>query len=304
VQAVENLTVFKALTITDEKEPNDEAASAQEIATIGARHVISAAINAPGDKDHFAFTAVAGNIYVVELFNVDSRLALAQRDYGCFGGNLGRYSGLSAAVYDPGNNAVVTQCTENAGGNAYMDLEFKAQVNGRYVIGIIPHSEKVQGTYSLRITAKHDEQGAEWDEVQFEPNNNPMIAFPITPGYQNALTSAIDKPSKGVIADRGDTDWYVFRAVAGRSYTVEIYNVESLVNLGSLDYGCFGGNLGRYTGLGLAVSHGLRNELQQIEIQHEGGLDRAPGLSRQSYARARTRPAVSTTGGVRKPFQA
>lgn len=50
------------------------------------------------------------------------------------------------------------------------------------------------------------------------------------------------------------------------------------------------------------ASHGLRNELQQIEIRHEGGLDRAPGLSRQSYVRARARPAVSTMDGVRKPF--
>lgn len=250
-QASQNIQVFLDAPTIPEREPNDKHATAQLLSTIGANHPVAAEINAYKDVDNFAFDAIAGQSYVVELYAVDSTLGLATSRYNCFGWD-GTFKGLRLAIYDPADNAVAWQCAQNAGGNTFEAVRVKAVVSGRYVIEVAPQAETVVGKYRLRIAPKYDEKGAAWIENTLEPNNDPMNAFPIKPGLENAITSAIESHSSGYLSDQADVDWYTFNAQAGRTYVVEIYNVEDLLSLGSTRYNCYEWD-GTFNGLGLAV---------------------------------------------------
>ncbi|MBC8161833.1 MAG: hypothetical protein H7Z42_11495 [Roseiflexaceae bacterium] len=245
------VSLFDASPPVGENEPNDTLGSAQALDSLGANYPITGEIDAFTDNDYYAIDAVAGRSYVVELFDVDGKLGLSTSDYNCFG-SYGTYKGLGLAVYDPGENPVATQCKQNRGGNTFSGLSFQAKVDGVYVVRVFPNSEKVVGTYKLRVAPKYGEDAASWQRISFEPNNEAPNEFPIKPGYESALTSAIDPQQSSYIAELADEDWYQFNAVAGRTYVVELFNVEDLLGLGSSDYYC-DDKYGNYSGLGLAL---------------------------------------------------
>lgn len=246
-----NVEVFLDAPTTSEQEPNDEKTTAQILTAIGSNHPIAAEINAYKDIDHFAFDAVAGQTYVAELYAVDSNLGLATSRYNCYGW-VETFKGLRLTVYDPGDNPVAWQCAQNAGGNNYATARIKAAVSGRYVIEVVAQSETVLGSYRLRVAPKYDEPGAAWIEDSLEPNNDAMNAFPIEPGLANTITSAIESRNSGYLSDQADVDWYVFNAQPGRTYVVELLNVEDLLGLGSNRYNCYGW-IETFNGLGLAI---------------------------------------------------
>jgi hypothetical protein len=247
---ITNISLYADVTPTTEQEPNDELISAQDLATIGADQPVTAAIHAFNDRDYYAIDVAAGNTYVVELFDVDSKLGLSTENYYCHG-DSGTYKGLGLTVYDPGDNIIATQCEQNRGGNTFSGLSFLAKVDGRHVVEVFPHSEQIAGDYSLRVTVKHDE-GATWQEVVFEPNNASANAFPIRPGYEYAITSSIEEHARNIIAEYADNDWYQFNASAGSTYVVELFNVDDLLGLGSRDYYCYN-DRDNYSGLGFAI---------------------------------------------------
>jgi hypothetical protein len=249
--ALENVTLYDEPVPTTEQEPNNEQVDAQDLETIGADHPVHAAIDSGGDRDYYAFDAIAGNTYVVELFNVNSNLGLTAAEYRC-NGDHSTYTGLGLAVYDPGENTVASQCRENRGGNTFSGTSFVAEVNGRHVIEVYGHSDQNEGDYRLRVLANHDAAAATWQQTSFEPNNVAANAFPIIPGYQNALTSFIEEQESGYLAELADTDWYHFSASAGRTYVIELFHVDDLLSLGSSEYYCYG-DYGTYSGMGLAI---------------------------------------------------
>jgi hypothetical protein len=250
-EPLSNLVLFSDMSFETEQEPNDALENAQQLRIIGADHPVSAEINAFEDVDYFVFEAVAGQTYAVELFNLDSNLGLSTNYYRCFGSS-NDYKGLRLAVYDPGENVIASQCSQNRGGNTFSGLSFQAKVDGRHVIEVVPHSNQVEGSYNLLVSTKYDEEGATWDQISLEPNNIAANAFPILPGYQNALTSFIEPQESGLIAERADNDWYQLNAVAGRTYVVEIFDVGHLIGLGSTYWRCYGSSTD-YRGLGVAI---------------------------------------------------
>lgn len=249
--SIANIDFFDSPSSIGEREPNDEVTSAQALDSIGADRPVVAKIDQNGDRDNYSFDAVVGRTYVVELYNVDSNLGLAESTYRCLG-EYGTYRGVGVSIKDSAGNVVGAQCSPNAGGTTYSSTSFTAKVPGQHIIEVFPHAETVTGAYELRIAPMTLEAGAIWNRISFEPNNEPMNAFPIKPGVENALTSYIEGHGSGYLAGTADNDWYRLDVQAGRTYTVELFNVEDLLGLGSVSYRCYG-QYEEYSGVGIAV---------------------------------------------------
>jgi len=197
------------------------------------------------DHDWYQFDSVAGRTYIIELFDVISNLALVS-DYDC---GESRYGGLWLSVYDPSINQVLHQCQPYGAGNVHTIAQFTAGVDGPSYIRVAPHANSVSGTYKLRVLPKHDEPGASWDPVTFEPNNRIANAYPIIVGRENALTSTIEPHEDIYSTNQADIDLYRFKTVAGITYVVELFDVNSNLQLAS-GTNC---SSSRYSGLWLLV---------------------------------------------------
>jgi hypothetical protein len=248
----------------DEEEPNDEADNAQELNKIGMENPVEATIRAaandgdPGDLDWYSFTAVAGQTYVIELYNVANNIDLATRRYNCNGTST--LKGLRIIVFDPANNEVNRVCSPNGFGNVHTFTSFVAGVTGEHTIQVASHAPQVSGDYSLRILPKFDDEAAKWDQATFEPNNTLSNAFTITPGYENALTGVIEPRQASYSTNKGDIDVYRFSVVSGQSYVIELFNVANNLTLRSLRYNC-GEGTRSHAGLQVVIFDPSLNEL-------------------------------------------
>jgi uncharacterized repeat protein (TIGR01451 family) len=207
---------------SDESGFNDVAGDAQALASIGLDSPVQAAIGQPGDIDWFAFDAVAGQRYAVELFEVNSSLGTLS-GFTC---GVSR-SGIWPAIYDMNENRIVDLCNNNAGGVVEKVLPFTASANGTFYVRVEAHSDSVAGSYSMRILPKYGEPGAAWDETTFEPNNAFINAYEIQPGKDNALTSTIEAHDPAFYSEQADVDWYRFEAEPNHTYTIELFNVAA-----------------------------------------------------------------------------
>ena len=251
-EAITGVTLFSKLAAQTEQESNDSDTTPQQIAELGASKPVDGKIDTPDDQDFYSLNVSAGRSYVVELFDVDANLALGSQRYECGSEGYNTFTGLGIAVFDPGKNRVAVRCAANRGGDALLGVSFDATVNGAYQIQIFPHGETVTGSYRMRILPDGAGKGIEWNEVSFEPNNTASTAFPIKAGFENALTSAIDPHTSGMISQYADNDWYQFDAESGRTYVVELVNTEDVLSLGSNQYYCFD-DYDTYSGLALAI---------------------------------------------------
>jgi hypothetical protein len=209
---------------SSEVEPNDESASAQVLTAIGLENPVNAAIDAPGDEDWFSFSAEAGRTYTVELYKVNKSLGTAEGD-DCTKSVFSKRSGVFPIVYNSAVNEVVRECDNNAGGLVQTSVSFLAGNSGTFYVQVAAHVDTVSGSYTLRILPRYDEPEAAWNAQTFEPNNQAVNAYAITPGYTNALTSTIEGRDNRYYTDYADVDWYRFEAVAGRTYTIELLDV-------------------------------------------------------------------------------
>ncbi|GJM40921.1 MAG: hypothetical protein DHS20C20_12030 [Ardenticatenaceae bacterium] len=250
----------------DEAEPNDTEETAQALPNFGMEFPVLASVEAAaegedtGDQDWYEFAAVAGQAYVIELFNVANNIDLASRYYNCTGSRT--YTGMRILVNDPAGNEVNRICTPAGSANVHTLVSFVAGVSGTHTFQVAAHAPEVSGDYSLRVLPKYDEEFAKWDPATFEPNNTRDNAFAITPGYENGLTSVLEERKSRYSTNSGDVDVYWFTAVAGQTYVVELYNVANNLSLESQYYNCEGSRT--YAGLRLIVFDPAENEVDRI----------------------------------------
>ncbi|WP_420632369.1 hypothetical protein [Candidatus Leptofilum sp.] len=257
-------TVGATVEPINEEEPNDTQENAQTLSAIGVETPVQATIRAaasdgdPGDVDWYEFTAVAGQTYVIELYNVANNIDLVSRRYNCSGSRT--YTGMRIILYDPAGNEVNRVCIPNGRGNVHTLLSFVAGVDGTHTFQVAAHAPEVSGDYSLRVLPRYDDALARWDGSTYEPNNTLANAFAITPGHENGLTSVLESRKSRYSTNSGDVDVYRFTAVAGQSYVIELYNVANNLSLESHRYGCEGSSR-TYAGLRLIVYDPAENEV-------------------------------------------
>lgn len=234
-------------------EPNNTWQNAY-VLTPGRTNVVSSSITVRNpnystfypDEDWYRFQAVGGRSYVVEVLNAAS--GLAGYASACDGSDR---EGVGIQVYNASRTLIGGECSAKGvgrtGGNVHHVVSFMAPLSGLIYIRITPNSYTANGTYSLRILPKYDEPGADWD-AQFEPNNAQVNAYLIQPGYAQVLTSQIEARMLPYATYYPDVDWYRFEGFAGRTYVVEVLNVDS--GLGGYSSACRGSD---DEGLGLQV---------------------------------------------------
>ena len=208
-----------------EIEPNDT--SPQYLQHIGLDYYVAAGIQKLGDIDKFSFDAVSGRTYVIELYNLDK--VLGTPGSFCSGRSYQTYSGLAIKLFNSSGTQVAWECQAGGNGNVAHSISHTATMTGRYVIQIYPNSTSVTGNYYVRILPKFNEPGAKWDPTTMEPNNSIYNAYQIGIGLNNSFTSAIQWRNPEYYTSSVDQDWYRFYAIAGRTYTVQLYNVANIL---------------------------------------------------------------------------
>ncbi len=183
-----NFQPVNEIELEGSAEQNDTSADAQKLSAIGAHRPIKAEINPAADQDWYSFQAVAGNTYIVELFDVANNLALVT-DYECGGS---RYGGIWLAVFDSSLLEVARQCQPVGAQNVHTVTQFTPGISGTFYIQVAAHSKQVLGGYGLRILPKHDEANTFWDSTTFEPNNWQANAYRINLGREKALKTQIE----------------------------------------------------------------------------------------------------------------
>ncbi len=211
-----------------EQEPNDTAQTAQFLSAIGLDNPVAAEIHTPGNLDWYKFEVVTGRSYVVEVYNLDVGLGRAG------GGNCERFAnhiGLGLVIHDSSVTELRRQCAPWAGGNVQNSLLFKATATGLFTLAVVPQSSaaNVFGSYHLRILPHHDEPGAAWDNNTAEPNNRNEIAYEILPGLANAQTRTIEERNVAYATSFVDVDVFRINAIQGRTYVVELFNVDAAI---------------------------------------------------------------------------
>jgi hypothetical protein len=217
--------------ITSQIEPRNEAYS-----TVSA------------DTDYFRFEAVAGEAFVIELFDVSNTLALKGAEYNCNGYDL--YSGLRLHIYDPSGSSILIQCENEGAGNVHTSAEFIAGYTGIFFIRVAAHEDTMVGSYSIRILPKYGQQYASWDTDSLEPNNRALNSYQLEVNDEG-LVSAIESRDDQYSTNKADVDWFRFEAEAGQVYKVQLFNVDERLDLVSVEYNCDGYD--DYKGLLLSI---------------------------------------------------
>jgi hypothetical protein len=190
-------------------EPNDNWETAHSIG-VGRENAIFTTISPrgafstnTGDTDWFRFSAVLGNRYVIETFNVAPSLNTLI--------TLVDSNGSSQITYDYGSGT----------GNCEARIVWQAPITGDFFVRVRSESQLQSGGYSIRILPKYDE-GASWDS-QWEPDDEWIAATPII------LNQTQDRN----LYERGnyktnnpDRDHLWFYAQAGYQYTVSLLSVS------------------------------------------------------------------------------
>jgi hypothetical protein len=208
------------------------------------------------DDNSYRFNAIAGQSYVVELFNVPRDWEEIS-GYNC---NNSSGKGVGLVISDSSSAEIATQCKRQGFGNVHNSMKFDVGVGGEIQIDAIPSKKDVDisGKFSIRLQAEHDDPSVAWD-AHFEPNNQAVNAYPIGIGAQNALTSQIEERNISFGTSQADFDWYHFDATAGQHYLIEIFNVIRLLETES-GYNCGGGNYG----VGLKITDSLFTEIESV----------------------------------------
>ena len=223
--------VISVLNLGLEAEPNDEPLLAQLIPQIGRDSPVSAGINPPWDEDWFKFSAEAGVVYTIELYDVNA-------DFGSVSGtgstacDPGReYPGLAIEVFAQSATALATQCEPVGAGNVHNLLSFTANSSGEHRVRISKNAigSTQIGNYSLRIVPDYANGGA-WDANE-EPNNTGYNAYELLVGQ--AITSNIEPRATSYATNAADRDWYRFSASQGVTYTVELFDVGAALDADS-----------------------------------------------------------------------
>lgn len=195
-----------------EPEPNDTMSSAVPV-TVGTQGIRNAEINPANDEDYYKFSAQAGRTYVVEVFNVSSSIG---------------YEGTELYVYDSaGSQVAKANYYCNGGGNVCNRATVDVPISGTYYFLIIADSGSVVGTYSTRVLPRYD-QGLTQD-ASGEPNDVIALARQIGVGRQSAQSHTIYPRDPSFVTRYPDQDTFRFSAMAGRTYTVEVFNVSNSI---------------------------------------------------------------------------
>ena len=221
-------------------EPNNRTVNAYPIG-LGAHNALTSQIEERNssyatnavDVDWYRFEGVAGQTYVVEIYDV--AIAMNSSGYNC---NNSYRQGVSLAIYDPTITAVETVCGALGAGNVHNIAQWTATLDGIYYVRVLPNLDTVSGSYRIRVLPEHGASESTWNANTFEPNNRPINAYPIELGYQNALASQIETRNSSYATNYVDIDWYRFEGVAGVIYVVELFNVA--IGMNENGYNCNG----------------------------------------------------------------
>jgi hypothetical protein len=219
-----------------EIEPNNTSGSAQILSVIGRENYVIASINPANDRDWFRFDAVAGQTYVIEVFEASASLNAATGTL-CLGA-IPSASGVGLRIYDASVTQIAASCRPNAersgAGNVHNIVQVTTAINSALYIEVVPNSSTVTGDYKLRILRQYNHPSASWDS-NYEPNNRRATAAPIQIGRENAISATIEQRIANYATNHVDVDWYWFSAEADKTYTVEIFNVAANFNAASGD---------------------------------------------------------------------
>jgi len=114
------------------------------------------------------------------------------------------------------------QCQAVSAGTVHNYLTYQLPADGTYYIRVSNNyafSASV-GAYGIRVLPNYTK--GTWDARQ-EPNSDWNIAYGITPGATNAVTSHFE--AKGANTYSSDVDWFRFDGLLGETYTIEIFDV-------------------------------------------------------------------------------
>jgi serine/threonine protein kinase len=196
-----------------------------------------------GDRDWYSFDTMAGETYVIELFDADKRLSTGSGS-ACRGSS---YRGLGLRVLDPLFTEIAVECRPDGAGNMHHRLQFKAGLDGTHYVEVVPNSDDLAGNYKIRLLPKHFDRDR--DPNTHEPNNVAVNAYPIAIGRDYAIASTIEERNISYSTNGSDRDWYRFEGVAGETYVAELFNVEPSLEA-SKGSACRGST---YYGLGLTA---------------------------------------------------
>jgi len=253
----------------NEIEPNDADSSAQVI-IVGRDNFISSTSNPNSDKDWYRFDGVAQKTYIIEIFDVSVSLAAQSGRIICEN-TVGLYKGLYLVVYNETLNEVERQCEPNGSGQVQTRVTVTPGVSGTQYIKVAPNSNSITGSYKIRVLSKYNE-GADWDQGSFEPNNGSFSSYPIAIGRDNTLTSVIDFRAQTLYTIQADKDWFMFSGKSGETYVVDLLDVaESLSSAG--DSLVCENSVTQYKGLNIVILNPSQNEIaRQCEPNDSGNI--------------------------------
>lgn len=203
---------------SNDNEPNDarELANEVEIGLSSAQtHQLfnnNNYITNDSDYDWYWFTAVAGNTYVIETYNIQ--------------GTGGNATGLW--LYDNSGTLITHDGYGQSGtGNANARIVYTFATSGTYFV-LVKDEWNIAwtGTYSLRILPKYDEPGAEWNSSNdYEPNEVLPLAYALGVGAENAQTHQLFNHAV-YVTNNSDHDFYRFHADAG-TYIIQTFGIQA-----------------------------------------------------------------------------
>jgi O-acetyl-ADP-ribose deacetylase (regulator of RNase III) len=228
-----------------EVEPNNTSDSAQVLTAIGRENYVIASINPANDRDWFRFDAVAGQTYVIEIFEASASFNTVT------GNNCDWDSGVGLRIFDASVTQITASCRPNSNrsgaGNVHNIIQFSTGINSEFYIQVVPNNSTVTGDYKLRVLPQYNHPSASWDS-NYEPNNQRITAAPIQIGRENAISASIEQRIANYATNHVDIDWYWFTAEADKTYTVELFNAAANFNAASSYDNC-----GWDSGIGLLI---------------------------------------------------
>jgi hypothetical protein len=201
-----SLRVDPAPSVSNESEPNDTSSTASTL-PVGWLTPISARLTSASDIDWYRFSAISGQRYLFETYNVSPHLSTSLR------------------LYNTDGSTQIANAYSNGTGDVLSRIAWLAPSSGDYYLRV--SSSPGQGSYSIRALAKYGE-GAVWDGFH-EPNDSWETAQAIEVGRENALYTTI-YPRGAYSTNTGDHDWFRFEAILGHRYVIETHNVAPALN--------------------------------------------------------------------------